>query len=280
MAKPEFKYTPYDITDKDVLYEDNHLIAVNKRAGDIVQVDDTGDEPLDEKVKKYIAKKYNKPNGAFLGVVHRLDRPVSGVILFAKTSKALERINLMFKSREMHKTYYAVVRKRPESGRFVPATLEPVGEPVRTAGVPIKHVEPVVEHRDTLMCRVTVRHCAAEAVQRARDRGDRRHGDRDVARGEWRLLLRAVDGDHAVPRAVRGQHDRHRMMHRARLHDFAVVTRAQQPASAHEPVRRQHERPALQPGPLQQRQAGVLVQVLPVDVRQVRDGAVDERVTR
>ena len=114
MAKTEFKYTSYDITDKDVLYEDNHLIAINKRAGDIVQVDDTGDESLDDKVKKYIAKKYNKPNGAFLGVVHRLDRPVSGVILFAKTSKALERINAMFKGREMHKTYYAVVRNRPQ----------------------------------------------------------------------------------------------------------------------------------------------------------------------
>jgi 23S rRNA pseudouridine1911/1915/1917 synthase len=102
------------ITDKDILFEDNHLIAVNKRAGDIVQIDDTGDEPLDEQVKKYIASKYNKPNGAFLGVVHRLDRPVSGVILFAKTSKALERINLMFKSREMKKTYWAVVRNRPQ----------------------------------------------------------------------------------------------------------------------------------------------------------------------
>ena len=102
------------ITDKDILFEDNHLIAVNKRAGDIVQIDDTGDEPLDERVKKYIAAKYNKPNGAFLGVVHRLDRPVSGVILFAKTSKALERINLMFKSREMKKTYWAVVRNRPQ----------------------------------------------------------------------------------------------------------------------------------------------------------------------
>jgi len=121
MAKPEFKYISHDITDSDILYEDNHLIAINKRAGDIVQVDDTGDESLEDKVKKYIAKKYNKPNGAFLGVVHRLDRPVSGVILFAKTSKALERINEMFKKREMHKTYYAVVRNKPqpESGRLI-----------------------------------------------------------------------------------------------------------------------------------------------------------------
>ncbi|MGN6397521.1 MAG: RluA family pseudouridine synthase [Mucilaginibacter sp.] len=112
-AKANIKYVNLEITDADILYEDNHLIAVNKRAGDIVQVDETGDESLEDKVKKYIAKKYNKPNGAFLGVVHRLDRPVSGVILFAKTSKALERINAMFKGREMHKTYYAVVRNRP-----------------------------------------------------------------------------------------------------------------------------------------------------------------------
>ncbi len=103
-----------DISDNDILFEDNHLIAVNKRAGDIVQIDDTGDEPLDEKVKRYIAQKYSKPNGAFLGVVHRLDRPVSGVILFAKTSKALERMNELFKTRHIRKTYYAVVRNKPE----------------------------------------------------------------------------------------------------------------------------------------------------------------------
>jgi 23S rRNA pseudouridine1911/1915/1917 synthase len=103
----------YKITDKDILYEDNHLIAVYKKGGWIVQVDDTGDLSLDDMVKNYIAAKYNKPNGAFLGVVHRLDRPVSGVILFAKTSKALDRINKMFKEREMHKTYWAVVRQRP-----------------------------------------------------------------------------------------------------------------------------------------------------------------------
>lgn len=101
------------ITGKDVLYEDNHLIAINKRAGDIVQIDETGDEPLDEQVKKYIAAKYNKPNSAFLGVVHRLDRPVSGVILFAKTSKALERMNAQFKNRLVQKTYFAVVKNKP-----------------------------------------------------------------------------------------------------------------------------------------------------------------------
>jgi 23S rRNA pseudouridine1911/1915/1917 synthase len=109
------------VTDNDVLYEDNHIIAVNKRAGDIVQVDETGDEPLDEKVKKYLTHKYNKPNGAFIGVVHRLDRPVSGVILFAKTSKGLDRMNALFKTRNIRKTYYAVVRNRPEeeSGHLI-----------------------------------------------------------------------------------------------------------------------------------------------------------------
>jgi len=101
------------VTDRDILFEDNHLIAVLKRAGDIVQIDETGDEPLDEQVKKYLAAKYNKPNSAFLGVVHRLDRPVSGVILFAKTSKALERMNAVFKNREVKKTYWAVVRNKP-----------------------------------------------------------------------------------------------------------------------------------------------------------------------
>jgi len=121
MTKAVIKYVNLPVTDSDVLFEDNHLIAVNKRAGDIVQVDETGDESLEDKVKNYIAKKYDKPNGAFLGVVHRLDRPVSGVILFAKTSKALERINNLFKSREMHKTYYAVVRNRPypEAGKLI-----------------------------------------------------------------------------------------------------------------------------------------------------------------
>lgn len=110
MIEPDF----FKITDADVLFEDNHLIAICKKAGWIVQEDETGDMPMDEMVKEYIAKKYNKPNGAFLGVVHRIDRPVSGVILFAKTSKALERINKMFKERDMHKTYWAVVRQQPK----------------------------------------------------------------------------------------------------------------------------------------------------------------------
>lgn len=101
------------ITERDILFEDNHYIAINKRAGDLVQGDRTGDISLDKMTKDFIAKKYNKPNGAFLGVAHRLDRPVSGIVLFAKTSKGLERINRLFKTRDIHKVYWAVVRRRP-----------------------------------------------------------------------------------------------------------------------------------------------------------------------
>ncbi|HRN99356.1 MAG TPA: pseudouridine synthase, partial [Flavobacterium sp.] len=98
----------------EVLYEDNHLIAINKRVGDIVQGDKTGDVPLSDVVKEYIAKKYNKPGAVFLGVVHRLDRPTTGVVVFARTSKALERLSAMFKNRETQKTYWAIVGRMPE----------------------------------------------------------------------------------------------------------------------------------------------------------------------
>jgi 23S rRNA pseudouridine1911/1915/1917 synthase len=97
-----------------ILYEDNHLIAINKQAGDLVQGDETGDQPLSEKVKEYIQQKYQKPGAAFLGVVHRLDRPVSGVVVFARTSKALERMNTLFQKRETKKTYWAIVDSRPK----------------------------------------------------------------------------------------------------------------------------------------------------------------------
>jgi 23S rRNA pseudouridine1911/1915/1917 synthase len=97
----------------EILYEDNHIIAVNKRSSDLSQGDISGDESLDNKLKKYIAKKYNKPGKVFLGVVHRLDRPVSGVIIFARTSKALGRLNKIFQSREVKKIYWAIVRERP-----------------------------------------------------------------------------------------------------------------------------------------------------------------------
>lgn len=104
-----------------VLYEDNHLLAINKSAGVLVQGDETGDEPLVEICKKYIKKKYSKPGEVFLGVVHRLDRPVSGVVVFARTSKALERMNELFRDRQTKKNYWAIVKNKPreESGTLV-----------------------------------------------------------------------------------------------------------------------------------------------------------------
>ena len=98
-----------------VIYEDNHIIIVNKESGEIVQGDKTGDQPLSETVKQYIKTAHNKPGNVFLGVVHRLDRPVSGVVVFAKTSKALARLNDMFREGQVHKTYWAIVQGRPDS---------------------------------------------------------------------------------------------------------------------------------------------------------------------
>lgn len=98
----------------EVLYEDNHLIAVNKTCSEIVQGDKTGDTPLSETVKQWLKDKYNKPGNVFVGVTHRLDRPVSGVVLFAKTSKALSRLNEMFKTGDIHKTYWALVKNAPK----------------------------------------------------------------------------------------------------------------------------------------------------------------------
>lgn len=95
----------------NVVYEDNHIIIVNKQSGEIVQGDKTGDTPLSDIVKQYIKEKYNKPGNVFLGVVHRLDRPVSGLVVFAKTSKALSRLNEMFRTSDVHKTYWAIVKK-------------------------------------------------------------------------------------------------------------------------------------------------------------------------
>lgn len=96
-----------------ILHEDNHLIVVNKRVGDIVQGDKTGDVPLSDIVKDYIKHKYQKPGAVYLGVVHRLDRPTSGIVVFAKTSKALSRLNELFSSRQTQKTYWAVVKNNP-----------------------------------------------------------------------------------------------------------------------------------------------------------------------
>lgn len=97
-----------------VLYEDNHLIVINKLPSEIVQGDKTGDEPLSESVKDYIKKKYKKPGAVFLGVIHRLDRPVSGITIFARTGKALSRMNELIKNRDIKKTYWAIVKKKPK----------------------------------------------------------------------------------------------------------------------------------------------------------------------
>jgi len=97
-----------------VIFEDNHLIAVNKPAGWLVQGDETGDKPMSEFVKEYIKQRYKKPGDVFLGTVHRIDRPVSGAVIFARTSKALERMNKLFEERNVQKTYLAIVEKRPE----------------------------------------------------------------------------------------------------------------------------------------------------------------------
>ena len=97
-----------------VIYEDNHLLAVNKPAGVLVQGDITEDKPLSEYVKEFIKVRYNKPGDVFLGVIHRLDRPVSGVVVFARTSKALSRMNKMFQDRQVVKTYLAITRQRPD----------------------------------------------------------------------------------------------------------------------------------------------------------------------
>lgn len=96
-----------------VVYEDNHIIIVNKTASEIVQGDKTGDVPLSETVKRYLKEKYHKPGNVFIGVTHRLDRPVSGLVVFAKTSKALSRLNEMFKNSEVKKTYWAIVKQTP-----------------------------------------------------------------------------------------------------------------------------------------------------------------------
>ena len=99
----------------EILFEDNHLLIVNKKSGDIVQADKTGDKPLSEVVKEYIKEKYNKPGDVFPGVIHRLDRPTSGIIIFARTSKALERLNKMLRERNVSKTYWAVIKNNPKN---------------------------------------------------------------------------------------------------------------------------------------------------------------------
>jgi len=108
------------VSNKDnlqVIYEDNHIIAINKRAGDIVQGDKTGDTPLSDVVKAYLKEKYNKPGNVYLGTVHRLDRPTTGLVIFAKTSKALPRLNKLFLTKDISKTYWALVKNQPPKAK-------------------------------------------------------------------------------------------------------------------------------------------------------------------
>ena len=106
-----------------IIYEDNHLIAVTKRSGEIVQGDKTGDKPLSEEIKSYLKTKYKKPGNVFLGTIHRLDRPTSGIVLFAKTSKSLSRMNELFKNKKVQKTYFAVTENMPNKGKGVIISL-------------------------------------------------------------------------------------------------------------------------------------------------------------
>ena len=106
-----------------IIYEDNHLIAVNKRSGEIVQGDKTGDKPLSEEIKSYLKTKYKKPGNVFLGTIHRLDRPTSGIVLFAKTSKSLSRMNELFKNKKVQKTYFAVTEDMPNKEKGVIISL-------------------------------------------------------------------------------------------------------------------------------------------------------------
>jgi len=115
VRKPEEKDRA-DVTKLLVIYEDNHLIVVNKVPGQIVQGDKTGDKSLLDLVKEYIKKKYDKPGAVYLGLVHRLDRPTSGIVVFAKTSKAASRLSEMFRNHDIKKTYWAITTKRPEDG--------------------------------------------------------------------------------------------------------------------------------------------------------------------
>lgn len=131
-----------------IIFEDNHLIVVNKRAGDIVQGDKTGDVPLSEMVKRYIKEKYNKPGDVYLGVVHRLDRPTSGIVIFAKTSKALSRLNKAFAERHTKKTYWAIVKNKPEpsSARLVHYLKRNTKQNKSYA-----HIKPVSESKEAIL---------------------------------------------------------------------------------------------------------------------------------
>ena len=132
----------------NIIYEDNHLIAINKSNSDLVQGDKTGDEALDEKIKKYLKKKYSKPGNVFLGVMHRIDRPVSGVVLFARTSKALIRMNEMLKKRNVQKHYLAIVENKPDVKE---GTLKNYIVRNRKINKSFSHIKPVPESKEAIL---------------------------------------------------------------------------------------------------------------------------------
>jgi len=148
-----------DISGLKVLYEDNHLIAVNKPGGWLVQGDKTGDIPLSEYVKQYIKKRYKKPGDVFLGVIHRLDRPVSGVVVFARTSKALTRMNKLFHDREVDKLYWAITNKKPDplEGELVHFLAKHTGRNVTTAYTNPKTIEKKKAKRSVLNYKMIAR---------------------------------------------------------------------------------------------------------------------------
>ena len=136
-----------------ISYEDNHLIVINKRPGDIVQGDKTGDTPLVDIVKAYIKIKYHKPGNVFLGVVHRIDRPTSGLVMFARTSKALTRLNNALKNKEILKTYWAIVRQKPkpETGTLIHYLKKnPKKNKTSVYDQPVKDAKKAVLHYQTL----------------------------------------------------------------------------------------------------------------------------------
>lgn len=137
--------TPHNL---QIIFEDNHLIVINKRPGDIVQGDKTGDMPLSEVVKLYLKEKYNKPGDAYLGVVHRLDRPTSGVVLFSKTSKALSRLNKAFANRHTEKTYWAVVKNKPKQ-EFARLTHYLKRNPKQNKSY--AHIKPVPDAKEAIL---------------------------------------------------------------------------------------------------------------------------------
>jgi 23S rRNA pseudouridine1911/1915/1917 synthase len=199
-----------------VLYEDNHIIAINKSVSDIVQGDKTGDEPLSEKVKSYLKTKYQKPGNVFVGVTHRLDRPTSGVVLFARTSKALTRLNAMFQEKtQIQKTYWAIVKNRPEqdSGRLVHLLLRDtqknkstvVKKPVKEAKEAILEYEVVAQSDNFYLLQInllTGRHHQIRAQLAAIGcpiKGDLKYGfPRSNPDGGISLHARSIEFAHPV----------------------------------------------------------------------------------